>query len=148
MRKTILSLALAVAMMAALAACSGKIDPVGTYEMTKVGDPNEEIITNEWDSSGLSRTSGILEIQSGGSAAISFTTIINPEAAEFFSAEELARIKSMASSRDESASATWQMKGNEITVSFPGGYWTGTVNGDTIKFLGDGNSYSIFEKIK
>ncbi|OUN81355.1 hypothetical protein B5G06_10340 [Flavonifractor sp. An52] len=148
MRKTILSLALAVAMMAALTACSGGGDPVGTYEATKVGDSNEERNMMEWDSSGLTRTSGILEIKSGGSATATFTTIINPEAEEFLSAQDLATLKSMASSSDESASGTWQMKGNKITISFPGSPWTGTVDGDTIKFLGDSNSYIIFEKIK
>ena len=148
MRKTILSLALAVAMMAALTACSGTVDPVGTYEATKVGDSNEELNMMEWDSSGLTRTSGILEIKSGGSATATFTTIINPEAEEFLSAQDLATLKSMASSRDESASGTWEMKGNEITISFPGSPWTGTVDDDTITFNYDGGSYFIFEKIK
>lgn len=148
MRKAILSLALAVAMIAALAACSGGGDPVGTYEATKVGDSNEERNMMEWDSSGLTRTSGILEIKSGGSATATFTTIINPEAEEFLSAQDLATLKSMASSSDESGSGTWEMKGNEITIFFPGTPWTGTVDDDTITFNYDGGSYTVFEKIK
>lgn len=148
MRKTILSMALAVAMMAALAACSGGGNPVGTYEATKGGDSTGERNMNEWDSFGLTRTSVILEIKSEGSATVTKTTIINPEAEESLSAQDLAMLERMTSSQDEGGSGTWQMKGNEITISFPGNPWVGIVDDNTITFNYDGGSYIIFEKIK
>lgn len=148
MRKAILSLALAVAMMAALTACSGGGDPVGTYEATKMGDSSGEYSMDDAEQNGLFEISNALEIKSDGSATLTFTRTISPEAEKQMSAQDLAILKRTASLGTESGSGTWEIKGNEITISFPGSPWTGTVDDDTITFNYDGGSYTIFEKIK
>ena len=148
MRKTILSLALAVAMMAALTACSGGGDPVGTYEATKMGDSSGEYSIDDAEQNGFFEISNALEIKSDGNATLTFTRTISPEAEKQMSAQDLATAKRIYSLGTESGSGTWEMKGNEITIFFPGTPWTGTVDDDTITFNYDGGSYPVFEKIK
>ena len=149
MRKTILSLALAVAMMAALTACSGGGDPVGTYEATKMGDSSGEYNVDDIEENGLFEVSFILEIKSEGNAICTFEQSIGPEAEKLMSAEDLATLRrTNLSLGKESISGNWKMNGNEITISFPGTPWTGTVDDDTITFNYDGGSYTVFEKIK
>ena len=110
MRKTILSLALAVAMMAALTACSGGGDPVGTYEATKMGDSSGEYSIDDAEQNGFFEISNALEIKSDGNATLTFTRTISPEAEKQMSAQDLATAKRIYSLGTESGSGTWEMK--------------------------------------
>ena len=108
MRKAILSLALAVAMMATLAACSGTVDPVGTYEATKMGDSSGEYSMDDAEQNGFFEISNALEIKSDGSATLTFTRTISPEAEKQMSAQDLATANRIYSLGTESGSGTWE----------------------------------------